>query len=99
MWYSIKEQQVFLFVFAKPNAKKTFLVQITNEALHISVKAKPQDGAANRELIEFLAILFKLPKSSIVLHRGDTSRHKSFRLPLTQHVEELLTHPETLMQP
>ena len=39
MWFKIEEQRVSLNVYAKPNAKKTALLEITKDALHIAIHA------------------------------------------------------------
>jgi uncharacterized protein YggU (UPF0235/DUF167 family) len=45
-------------------------------ALRIRLAAPPIDGAANTALIAFLAGALELPKSSIEIRAGDTSRLK-----------------------
>lgn len=45
--------------------------------LKIAVNAVPEDGKANRALIEFLANEWGLPKSALSLLSGDTSRQKT----------------------
>ncbi len=45
-------------------------------ALKVSVNAVPEDGAANKALIEFLAKSWRLPKTTISLFAGHTSRLK-----------------------
>jgi uncharacterized protein (TIGR00251 family) len=44
--------------------------------LKASVNAPPEDGKANKALIALLAKEWKLPKSSLSLLSGDTSRQK-----------------------
>lgn len=90
MWYKIENQILELSVFAKPNAKKTALMTITDEAIHISLHAKPQDGEANKELIAFLSKLFKIPKTHITLLKGEGSRLKKLRLPLNNTLLEFI---------
>ncbi len=90
MWFNIKGRQVTLIILAKPNAKKSAIVGVTEKELKISLHAKPHQGEANEELISFLAKLLRLPKSEIVLQRGKASRHKQVTLPLTDNVQQLL---------
>lgn len=45
-------------------------------ALKVSINAVPEDGKANKALLDFLAKTWKLPKSSLSLLSGHTSRHK-----------------------
>lgn len=48
--------------------------------LEVQVNAPPEDGAANTELVRFLARALGRPKTSLVVERGHTSRHKTLRL-------------------
>jgi len=98
MWFLIENQQVTLRIFAKPNAKKTRLITINSQGLNLSLHAKPQEGAANQELIAYLAKLFKLPKSCVELKRGEMSRHKYVRLPLTATLQQFLDDPENFIR-
>lgn len=45
-------------------------------ALKVSINAVPEDGKANKALCDFLAKTWKLPKSSLSLVSGHTSRQK-----------------------
>lgn len=91
MWYKIKDQQIILNILAKPNAKRTAILGVRDQALHISVHAKPHQGEANQELISYLAKLLKLPKSKITLERGEGSRHKKISVPLSERVKEWIS--------
>ncbi len=90
MWFRIEDQCVSLNVYAKPNAKKTALLEITEDALHIAIHAQPKDGEANKELIRFIAKLFKIPKTQITLVRGQENRHKQLKLPLTETLQKFI---------
>lgn len=91
-WFKIHGQRVTLLIFAKPNAKRTAFLKITDKGLHIALHAKPHEGEANKELITYLAKLLGIPKSHIVLHRGEGARHKTVIIPLSIKVE-FLSHP------
>lgn len=97
MWFKIENKQVKLSVFAKPNAKKTALKAISEHELHIALHAKPHHGEANTELISYLAKIFQLPKSKIILQRGEGSRHKLIIVPLTRIVQQLIDDPSKFM--
>ena len=75
---------VTLAVRAQPGAKKTAVAGIYGEGdaaqLKIAVQAPPIDGRANAALIDFLAQTFSLPKSSVELVAGESSRSKVFQL-------------------
>lgn len=92
MWFKIESTYIDIFIYAKPNAKKSALLFISEEALHIAIHAKPQDGEANIELIAYIAKLLKIPKSHCELIKGKGSRYKQIRVPLSKSLIQLLSH-------
>jgi uncharacterized protein (TIGR00251 family) len=60
----------------QPRASKTEVAGRHGDAIKIRVKAPPVEGAANEELIRFLAKRFKVARSAVRLVSGATSRHK-----------------------
>ena len=97
MWFKVHAREVTLQIIAKPHAKKTALVAITEQGLHLALHAKPHQGAANKELISFLSKLFAVPKSSISLKAGTCSKQKLVVLPLTDTIQKILLEPSCLM--
>ncbi len=75
---------VTLAVRAQPGAKKTAITGVYGDGpdaqLKIAVHAPPLEGRANQALIEFLAELFFLPRASVQLVSGESSRSKVFLL-------------------
>lgn len=64
-------------VKAQPNASKSeFSGFYGANAVKIRIAAPAVDGKANIALIEFLAKLFSLPKSHVVLLKGGTAHYK-----------------------
>jgi uncharacterized protein (TIGR00251 family) len=63
-------------VFAKPRASKSKIVGVREGALEVALAAPPVDGAANAELVKFLARVLGVSKSSVELVRGESSRTK-----------------------
>ena len=72
-----------------PNAGKNQVVGWENGFLKIRIQAPPEKGKANQELINYLSSLLDLPKSSITLLRGETSRKKLLLIEGITH-EELI---------
>jgi uncharacterized protein len=72
---------VLLHVRVQPKARANAVKGWHGEALRVSVTAAPEDGKANRAVIELLAETFDIAPSSINLVRGAASRDKWFRLP------------------
>ena len=54
------------------------------QRLNIRLSAAPRENAANLALIETLADLFSVPKSTIHIKHGFRSREKRVSIPLTE---------------
>ena len=65
-----------LTVHVQPKASSTECVGIHGDAIKIRVAAQPVDGAANDELIRFLARRLSTPITSVQIHSGAGGRHK-----------------------
>ncbi|MBE9233954.1 MAG: DUF167 domain-containing protein [Cuspidothrix sp.] len=63
-------------VKVKPNAKQQKIEELADGSLNVHLKSPPVDGKANEELIKLLAKNFDVPKSSIRIKSGATSRQK-----------------------
>ncbi len=63
-----------------PKASSTAIVGWEGDELKIRLKAVPEKGEANNELIRFLATFFQQPKSRIKLIQGASSRHKKIMM-------------------
>jgi uncharacterized protein len=63
-------------VHAKPRAKKSRVVGTQDGALEVAIAAPPVDGAANEELVRFLATTLDIPRRSVAVARGASSRTK-----------------------
>lgn len=71
---------LILHLYIQPNASRDELVGLYDGELKVSVSAPPVDGASNTRLVKFLTSEFGVSKSSILLERGHTSRHKRIRI-------------------
>ena len=74
----IKETSDGLLIRVKivPNSSKNDLI-IENEFIKVKVTAQPIENKANKALVEFLSKRFKVPKTSIEIVKGDTSKEKT----------------------
>jgi uncharacterized protein (TIGR00251 family) len=63
-------------VKVKPNSKQQKITEEEDGSLTISLKSPPVDGKANEELIKLLSKKFHVPKSSIRIKSGLSSRQK-----------------------
>jgi len=85
----IKETKdgVIINIRISPNAKKNEIIN-EGEITKIKITAQPIDGKANKALIEFLSKLLKIPKTSIKIIKGETSKDKTILFE-TQNSEKL----------
>ena len=65
-----------LSVHIQPKASTTECVGIHGDALKIRVAAPPVDGAANHELVRFLARRLSIPAASVQIQSGAGGRYK-----------------------
>jgi len=63
-----------------PRAKKNAITGEIGDALKISLTAPPVEGRANAACIEFFAKLLKVPRSSVTIASGESSRNKVLRV-------------------
>lgn len=59
-----------------PNASKNEIIKYEG-CFKVKITAQPIDGKANKCLIEYLSRLFKVPKTSFEILRGETSKEKT----------------------
>src|SRR3954464_2144777 len=63
-----------------PRAKENAITGALGDALKLSLTAPPIDGRANEAVIEFFAEILRLPRSSITIAAGQSSRNKVVRI-------------------
>jgi uncharacterized protein len=64
----------------RPRAKNNALTGELGNTLKVSLTAPPVEGRANQACIEFFAKLLKVPRSSVTIASGQTSRNKVIRV-------------------
>jgi uncharacterized protein (TIGR00251 family) len=85
---------VILGVQVKPNAHATRVMGWADErTLILAVAAPPVEGKANDEVVRFLARTLGLPRTSVTLERGASSRVKHIGLPDGTSLAPLREHP------
>lgn len=63
-----------------PRARKNAIAGVLGDALKVSLTTPPVEGRANEACIEFFAKLLKVPRSSVTIASGQTSRNKVIRV-------------------
>jgi uncharacterized protein len=74
-FFSLTAHGYLLRLTVSPGARRTEVVGLHGDRLKVRVAAAPEKGAANQELIAFLARALNLPKSAFRL-MGASSRSK-----------------------
>lgn len=64
----------------RPRARTNTLTGRLGDTYKLSLTAPPVEGKANEACIEFLAKLLKVPRSSVSIAAGQTSRNKVIRV-------------------
>lgn len=70
------ERGALVTVQVQPGSSRTECVGIHGDAIKIRLAARPIDGAANDELIRFIAERCAVPRANVQLRTGATGRRK-----------------------
>lgn len=71
---------MIIAVRVQPRSSKTEIVGRHGDEIKIRVKAPPVDGAANEELLRFLAMRLAVPRSALAIVSGQGGRSKRIRV-------------------
>jgi uncharacterized protein (TIGR00251 family) len=63
-----------------PRSRKNTITGQLGDALKLSLTAPPVEGKANQACVEFLAEVLKVPRSSVSIASGQSSRNKVIRV-------------------
>lgn len=76
-FYKEQNNTLVLKIKAVPNSSKNEICGLFDDALKVKIKAPAVENKANEELVKFFAKLLKVPKSSVILKSGGTSKLKT----------------------
>ena len=79
-WYREEAGGLIFSVRVVPRASRTEIVGLHDGALKIRVAAPPVEGAANDELVKFLAKKFRVSRGAVTVVSGTSSRTKTIRI-------------------
>lgn len=77
---SQKEDGVCLSIRVQPRSSRCGVSGLYGESIRICLKSAPVDDAANKECCTVLAKLFCVPKSSVSVVSGRSSRSKVMKI-------------------
>lgn len=60
----------------QPRASRNAVVGLMGDAVKLALTAPPVDGKANAAVVEYLAELLRVSKSSVTIVSGETGRNK-----------------------
>lgn len=63
-----------------PRAKKDAITGTISDALKVALTAPPVEGKANEACIRFFAEFLRVPRSSVTIAAGESSRNKVIRV-------------------
>ncbi|MFI5278974.1 MAG: DUF167 domain-containing protein [Gemmatimonadales bacterium] len=69
-----------LIVHVQPRAKKSEVAGRHGDAIKVRLQAPPVDGAANEELVRFLAETLGVARRAVTIVGGFTSRRKTVEI-------------------
>jgi uncharacterized protein len=90
-----KDGRIIFNVKVVPGSSRTVVAGLYNGMLKVRLAAPPEKGKANQALIELLAEKFNIPKNSIAITSGLTSKIKQMSLPNTPEILERLKFYES----
>jgi uncharacterized protein (TIGR00251 family) len=67
---------VVISVHVQPRASRSMVKGLHGGELKVTLTAPPVNNAANEALVRLVADLFSVPKSSVSIQAGHSSRHK-----------------------
>ena len=67
---------IVIKVKVQPKSSGDRVVGLRNDVLRVRVTAPPERGKANQSLVELLSTALKVPKSTVRIIKGHTSRDK-----------------------
>jgi uncharacterized protein (TIGR00251 family) len=79
-WLRRDGPDLVLQVQIQPRASSDAIVGVLGDRLKIRLTAPPVEGKANEHLIAWLARLFGVPRSQVILERGAGSKLKQVRI-------------------
>jgi len=79
-WFTWEGENLVLRLQIQPRSSKDGFGEIYNNRLKLHLTAPPVDGKANQRLLAYLAKQFGIPKASVRIVSGDSSRLKTVEL-------------------
>lgn len=69
-----------LRLYIQPKASRDSIIGLHGDELKVAITAPPVDGKANAHLVKYLAKLFHVAKSQVLVEKGELGRHKQIKI-------------------
>lgn len=79
-WFRRDGSDLILQIRVQPRASSDAIAGVMGDYLRVRLTAPPVEGKANEHLIAWLARLFGVPKSRVILERGAGAKYKQLRI-------------------
>lgn len=90
--FNLHNGELTLRIYVQPKSSQDKIVGRHGDELKITITAAPTDGKANRHIQSFLAKYFNVPKSKVVISKGQLSRHKTVK------ISDIQTLPKAILE-
>lgn len=84
--YRWEDDTLVLNILGRPNAKKNAIGRVIGHQLEVHVAAIPRMGGATAHMVRFLAEIFDVSKSAIVVVFGEKNVNKQVRIKSPSHL-------------
>ena len=82
-FFSHSFRMAYITVHVIPKSSQNAVIGILNDEIRVKVTAPPDNGKANKAVCKVLAAALGVPKSSVQVASGQTSRHKRIETDLS----------------
>ena len=92
-FYKWDGDDLILYLYVQPNAKKDELIGEYGDNLKVRITAPPVENKANKYLLKFLAKTFAVPPSRVKLLKGENQRAKRVKIINPANLPDLFQKP------
>ncbi|MBS0309625.1 MAG: DUF167 domain-containing protein [Proteobacteria bacterium] len=97
-WCGVTPQGIRLAVHIVPNASKSEIIGVLEDALKIRLQAQAIEGKANEALIRFVADVLNVPKNAVRLTHGHAARRKLLEVACDLSVDTVRSRLQSFAQ-
>ncbi|MBN2532251.1 MAG: YggU family protein [Spirochaetales bacterium] len=80
-FYTVQKDKIIVHIRVTPGKPVNKIAGIANNELCLYIKAPPEKGKANKEILKFLAKKLDISRTDIEIKAGHANRHKTLLFP------------------